>query len=84
MSLSVLRSSAVKTTDPFRVNIKLPVLRVVVDPSSGKGFGDGQQLCGEGHLERREEWACGFYWELLLSGFSFSYISCRSWGYLPD
>ena len=31
ISLSVLCGSAVKTLDPFRVNIKPPVLRVVVD-----------------------------------------------------
>jgi hypothetical protein len=30
-SLSVLRGSAVKITNPFRVTIKPPVLRVVVD-----------------------------------------------------
>ncbi len=30
-SLSVLCGSAVKTTDPFRVNIKPPILRAVVD-----------------------------------------------------
>jgi len=31
ISLSVLCGSAVKTTDPFRVNIKPPLLGVVVD-----------------------------------------------------
>jgi len=31
ISLSVLRGFAVKTTDLFRVDIKPPVLRVVVD-----------------------------------------------------
>ncbi|MBW2004542.1 MAG: hypothetical protein JRI72_07985 [Deltaproteobacteria bacterium] len=31
ISLSVLCDSAVKIADPFRVNIKPPVLRVVVD-----------------------------------------------------
>jgi hypothetical protein len=31
ISLSVLCGSAVKTTHPFRVNIKPPVLQVVVD-----------------------------------------------------
>jgi len=35
ISLSVLCGSAVKIADPFRVNIKPPVLRVVVDFDAG-------------------------------------------------
>ena len=46
ISLSVLCGSAVKIADPFRVNIRPPVLRVVVDYEYD--FGEGVIKTGSG------------------------------------